>query len=272
MNLLGKIKRPFSYILYSTAIHAIVLRKTIFYLLLLAGWHIIFLLKIWPEYIFPGPLQVFQSLKESFADGVLMKAMASTMKRIAIGYSISLVFGVILGLLMGRIKIIDETFGSLVLGIQALPSVCWLPLALIWFGLNDKAIIFVVIMGALFSITIGVEAGVKNTPPQFIRAAKTLGAKGFDLYWRVILPAAMPSILAGLKQGWSFAWRSLMAGELLFYSLSLGNLLQTGRDLNDTALVIAIMFVIMLTGTAVDRLVFNPLLQRTRKKWGLNSQ
>ena len=272
MTLLEKFKTPVSYFLHSRAIHAVILRKVLFYFLILAGWHIIFLLKIWPEYIFPGPLQVCNSLKESFMDGILMKAIVSSMTKIAIGYSISLIFGVILGLMMGRIRLVDETIGSLVLGIQALPSICWLPLALIWFGLNDRAIIFVVIMGALFSITIGVETGVRNTPPQFIRAAKTLGAKGFNLYWRVILPAAMPSILAGLKQGWSFAWRSLMAGELLFYSLSLGNLLQTGRDLNDTALVIAVMFVIMLIGTAVDRLVFNPLLQRTRRKWGLNFQ
>jgi NitT/TauT family transport system permease protein len=272
MNIMSLFRKASGRLLHSRNIYAVIFRKLIFYVLIIAVWQTLFAFGIWPQYIFPGPLQVYNSLKETFADGLFVKAMSATMSRIAVGYSISLLCGVVLGLVMGRIRIIDETLGSLVLGIQALPSICWLPLALIWFGLNDRAIIFVVVMGALFSITIGVETGVKNTPPQLIRAAKTLGSKGFSLYWRVIIPAAMPSILAGLKQGWSFAWRSLMAGELLFYSLSLGNLLQTGRDLNDTSLVIAVMFIIMITGAAVDRLIFNPLLQRTRRKWGLNVQ
>ncbi len=243
--------------------------RLVFSLFLILLWQIIVSLKIWPEYLFPGPLAVLKALKSGFADGSFLKASGKSLKTIALGYSISLFFGLVLGVLMGRIKAIDDTLGCLVLGIQALPSVCWLPLALIWFGLNDNAIIFVVVMGALFSITIGVETGVKNTPPQFVRAAKTLGAKGISLYTRVVVPAAMPSILSGLKQGWSFAWRSLMAGELLFYSLSLGNLLQTGRDLNDVAQVMAVMLLIMSIGAAVDLLVFTPILAKTRRKWGL---
>jgi NitT/TauT family transport system permease protein len=147
--------------------------------------------------------------------------------------------------------------------------VCWLPLAILWFGLSEQAIIFVVIMGALFSITLGVDAGVKNTPPIYVKAARNLGSRGLSLYPQVILPSAMPAVLNGLKQGWTFAWRSLMAGELLFYTLSLGNLLQTGRDLNDASQVMAVMVVIIAIGVAIDTLIFGPLEKRVRERWGL---
>ncbi len=246
----------------------LIFRRAIFFGFLLLIWEFLVLMKIWPEYIFPSPMSVYKALYYGFSENSYLKAIFNSMKTIAVGYTISVVCGITLGVLMGRIKMLDETLGCLVLGIQALPSICWLPLSLIWFGLNENAIIFVVVMGALFSITIGVETGVKNTPHQFVYAAKTLGSKGFSLYYRVIIPAAMPSIFSGLKQGWSFAWRSLMAGELLFYSLSLGNLLQTGRELNDVPQVMSVMLVIMFLGASVDRFVFSPILNHTRKKWG----
>jgi NitT/TauT family transport system permease protein len=159
--------------------------------------------------------------------------------------------------------------GSLVLGLQALPSVCWLPLAILWLGLSEQAIIFVVVMGALFSITLGVDAGVKNTSPIYLKAARNLGSRGLGVYTQVILPSALPAILSGLKQGWSFAWRSLMAGELLYYTLSLGNLLQTGRDLNDAAQVMAVMLLIIILGVSIDSLIFAPIERRVRSRWGL---
>jgi NitT/TauT family transport system permease protein len=143
-------------------------------------------------------------------------------------------------------------------------------LAILWFGLTEQAIIFVVIMGALFSITLGVDAGVKNTSPIYLKAARNLGARGIGLYAQVIMPAAMPAILNGLKQGWTFAWRSLMAGELIFFTLSLGNLLETGRDLNDASQVMSVMVVIIVIGVTIDSLVFGPLERRVRDRWGLN--
>jgi NitT/TauT family transport system permease protein len=165
--------------------------------------------------------------------------------------------------------VLQDTLGTLVLGLQALPSVCWLPLAILWFGLNERAIIFVVVMGALFSITLGVEAGVRNITPLYLKAASNLGARGLALYTQVIVPAAQPAIVAGLKQGWSVAWRSLMAGERLYYTLSLGNLLQSGRDLNDAAQVMAVMAVIVGVGVAIDRAFFLPVERYTRERWGL---
>jgi NitT/TauT family transport system permease protein len=173
------------------------------------------------------------------------------------------------GLLLGRSRLLEQTVGSLILGLQALPSVCWLPLAILWLGLTDQAIIFVVVMGALFSILLGVDAGVKNTPPIYFKAARNLGAHGIALSTQVILPAALPAILNGLKQGWTFAWRSLMAGELLFFTISLGNLLNTGRDLNDAAQIMAVMLLIIAIGVAIDSLIFAPIEQRVRERWGL---
>jgi len=191
------------------------------------------------------------------------------MKRIAIGYGISIVIGILLGLLIGRVRIFEETLGSLISGLQTLPTICWLPLALLWFGLNDWSIMFLVIMGAVLSITIATDAGVKNVPLLYMRAAKTMGARGWKLYLEVIIPAALPYIITGMKQGWSFAWRSLMAGELLIVCVGLGHLLMVGRELNDMSQVIAVMIVIIIIGILVDRLFFVKVERRIRERWGL---
>ena len=246
-------------------------RRIIFYVLLLVLWQAIANSGIWYDYVFPGPIAVWNSLVEGFLHGLFLQASLASLQRLAIGYGISLVIGVTLGLLIGRNRLFEETVGSLILGLQALPSVCWLPLAILWFGLTDQAVIFVVVMGALFSITLGVDAGVKNTPPIYLKAARNLGARGLAVSTQVILPAALPAVMTGLKQGWTFAWRSLMAGELLFYSLSLGNLLQTGRDLNDASMVMAVMAVIIIIGVSIDGLIFTPLERRVRERWGLVS-
>lgn len=244
-------------------------RRFVFYLLLLIAWQLFANSNIVPYGLLPGPFDVWGSLVTGFQSGQFLQAIGVTMERLLIGYSISLVIGVTLGLLIGRIRVVEETLGSLILGLQALPSVCWLPLAIIWFGLSEQAIIFVVVMGALFSITLGVDDGVKNTPPVYVKAARNMGTRGIALTSQVILPAALPAILNGLKQGWAFAWRSLMAGELLYYTLSLGNLLEAGRDLNDPAQVMAVMVVIIVIGVVIDRLVFAPIERHVRERWGL---
>jgi NitT/TauT family transport system permease protein len=253
----------------SSIVQAAWVRRIVFYALLLIVWQLIANTGIWPDYLFPGPLAALNALVNGFQNGQFIQASLLSLQRLAIGYGISLVIGVTLGLLIGRSRLIEQTLGSLILGLQALPSVCWLPLAILWLGLTDQAVIFVVVMGALFSITLGVDAGVKNTPPIYLKAALNLGARGVALPTQVILPAALPAILNGLKQGWTFAWRSLMAGELLFYSLSLGNLLQTGRDLNDASQIMAVMLVIIVIGVAIDSLIFAPFERRVRERWGL---
>lgn len=227
---------------------------------------------VWPPYLFPSPGQVVQALWQGFSDQTFFVAISISVKRIFIGYSFSLVFGVLLGFLIGRFKLLDETLGSLFVGLQVLPSICWLPLAILWFGLNESAIQYVIIMGSLLSIVIATDSGVKNISPMYLRAARTMGVHGISLYQRVIFPAALPSIVSGMKLGWSFAWRSLMAGELLFVSLGLGQLLQTGRELHDMAQVMAVMFIIAFVGLFFDQLLFSPLEKNLRKRWGTARQ
>jgi NitT/TauT family transport system permease protein len=247
-----------------------ILRTVAFYVILLLVWEALARSGIWPDYLLPGPSTVGSSLAGGFLSGSFIIAILVSLRRLVIGYGISLIAGVTLGVVIGRNRIIDETLGSLILGLQALPSVCWIPLALLWLGLTEQAMIFVVVMGALFSITLGVDAGVKNTPPLYLKAARNMGARGIALSTQVILPAALPSILTGLKQGWSFAWRSLMAAELIYQTLSLGTLLENGRDLNDTAQVFAVMLIIIVIGIAIDGLIFGPLERRVRDRWGLS--
>ena len=175
----------------------------------------------------------------------------------------------IIGMACGSNKYVDETLGSLVLGLQSLPSITWLPLAILWFGLNQKAIIFVVAMGSIFAIAISARAGRQAIPPVYRRAAATMGANRYQTVRHVLLPAMVPSMAHGLKLGWSFAWRSLMAGELLFVTMGLGHLLALGRDLNDMSLVIAIMLVIVALGLATDRIIFSRIESWVQERWGL---
>ncbi|MGE5197806.1 MAG: ABC transporter permease, partial [Deltaproteobacteria bacterium] len=233
------------------------LKQLIFYLILISLWEILARSHIWPEYLFPPPLKVLETLIEGFKNLSFIIAIGISLKRIIIGYGISILFGSALGVLINKFKILDETLGSLILGLQTLPSICWLPLALLWFGLNERAIIFVVIMGALFSITIAIDTGIKHVNPLYIRIGRNMGARKLILLKEVIIPAALPYFVSGLKQGWSFAWRSLMAGELLFVSLGLGYLLQVGRELNDMSQVMAVIFIIALISALIDKCIFS---------------
>src|SRR4029077_11817425 len=208
-------------------------------------------------------------LRQGFADHSFQIGIGRSLERIAIGYAISALIGIPLGLLTARIRWLDHTVGSFVIGLQTLPSICWLPAALLWFGLTDGAILFVVVMGSTLAISIGTDDAVKNLPPIYVKAALTMGVRGLRLYREVIFPAALPGIVSALKQGWSFAWRSLMAGELLFVSPGLGHLLQMGRDLNDINLVVAVMIVIMALGWSVDRFIFSAWELRLRQKRGM---
>lgn len=245
------------------------IRQVLFYSAILIIWEAIVLLKFWPEYLLPSPVSVFTSLIRGFENSTFLIAVAVSLKRIFIGYGISIIIGGLLGILIAKFKVLDDTIGGLMLGIQTLPSICWFPLAMLWFGLSEKAIYFVVIMGALFSITIATESGIRNVPSLYVRAGRNMGAKGFRLFYEVIIPAAMPSIISGLKQGWSFAWRSLMAGELLFLNLGLGFLLMMGRELNDMSQVLAVMFMIAFISILVDKLFFGKIESNIRHKWGM---
>jgi len=244
-------------------------RHAIFYGVLIGIWVVLAKLKIWPPYVFPTPKGVAESLGAGFADHSFWIAIAVSMKRMVLGYSLSVVLGMMLGLGVASNKFLEETMGGLLVSLQSLPSICWLPLAVLWFGLTEKAILFVVVMGSLLSVTIAMETGRQQMPKIYGMAGRNLGARGFKLFWYVLLPASLPYIVSGLKQGWAFAWRSLISGEMIFVSLGLGQLLMMGRDLNDMNQVIAVMMLIIAIGYIVDCLVFKTIERRLQQKWGL---
>jgi NitT/TauT family transport system permease protein len=204
-----------------------------------------------------------------FADGRLATAIARSLSRLAQGYALSASIGVPLGIAMARNTELRTALRPIVLGLQALPSICWLPLAILWFGLSELAILFVVVMGSLLAVSIATEDAVAGVDPVLLRAAGTLGIRGPRFHVGVLLPAALPGILTGLKLGWSFAWRALMAGELLFVAGGLGQLLQAGREVLDAAQVMAVMAVIVAIGMAVDKVLFRIVELRVRRRWGL---
>ena len=245
------------------------IRIVTFYLALLGTWQLIAEAEFWPSYTFPSPEGVWASLRATAENGILWEAIATTMRRMAIGYSLSIVIGLGVGVAMGLSRYADETVGSLVLGLQSLPSVTWFPLAVLWFGLTENAVIFVVLMGSVCSIAISASAGVRGIPPLLLRASSMFGGRPWQRLAYVVLPAMLPAMVQGLKLGWSFAWRSLLAAELLYVSLSLGHLLSVGRDLNDVSQVVAIMGVIVAIGMLVDRLLFARLDGWVRERWGL---
>jgi NitT/TauT family transport system permease protein len=244
------------------------LRRVLFLLALITAWEAASRLGLWRPWLFPSPTAVLRSFADGIRDLSIPLGVLVSMRRLLVGYSISLVGGVGLGLMLARSQILRDSVGVVVSGLQSLPSICWLPMALLWFGLSETAILFVVIIGSLLSITIATEAGVRNVPPLYLRAARTMGARGATLYLRVILPAALPSIISGMRLGWTFAWRSLMAGELLFVSGGLGQLLATGRELGDMARVLAVMVAIVTLGLVTEVLFFQRLDARVREVWG----
>jgi NitT/TauT family transport system permease protein len=225
-----------------------------------------------PEYVLPGPGAVFTELKDKFADGEMQEAIAITLRRAFVGFALALAIGVVVGSLVARIKVLRVAFGSFITGLQTMPSIAWFPLAILLFQLTEQAILFVVVLGAAPAIANGLIQGADHVPPLLVRAGRVMGAKGFSLYRFVVLPASLPSFVGGLKQGWAFSWRSLMAGELLVIIAnkpSIGFQLQVGREFSNADLVLAVMIVILVIGILVDEVVFGTLDRWVRRRWGL---
>ena len=244
-------------------------KKIAFYVLIIVVWQGIDSAEIWPDNIFPSPIEVGEDLLYGISDGSLFYGIATSMWRLVIGLSIAIGGGVLLGIFMARVETVNQTIGSLVLGLQSIPSVAWVPLAILWFGLSDSGIIFVTAIGAIFAVTINTYTGVKNIDPSFIEAARNMGAKGSQLVTTILIPAAFPYMISGFKQGCAFAWRGVIGAELLFSFLGLGFLLNVGRQLNDVSQVIAMMLVIMGIGILIDGFVFKKLEDKVMTKWGL---
>ena len=244
-------------------------KKIAFYVLIVVVWQGIDSAEIWPDNIFPSPIDVGEDLLYGISDGSLFYGIATSMWRLVIGLAIAISGGMLLGIFMARVETVNQTIGSLVLGLQSIPSVAWVPLAILWFGLSDYGIIFVTAIGAIFAVTINTYTGVKNIDPSFIEAARNMGAKGSQLVTTILIPAAFPYMITGFKQGWAFAWRGVIGAELLFSFLGLGFLLNVGRQLNDVSQVIAMMLVIMGIGILIDGFVFKKLEDKVMTKWGL---
>lgn len=244
-------------------------KKVAFYVALIAVWQAVAMSELWPDNIFPSPYQVVEDLVFMASDGSLFHGMGTSLFRLVSGFLIAALGGLVLGVFMARVKIVDQTIGSLVLGLQSIPSVAWVPLAILWFGLTDEGIIFVTAIGAIFAVTINTSSGIQNINPHYIEAARNMGANGRDMVIRLLIPAAFPYVISGFKQGWAFAWRGVIGAELLFSFLGLGFLLNVGRQLNDVSQIIAIMILIMGIGIGIDGFVFKKVEDRVMSRWGL---
>ncbi len=243
---------------------ALAIALGIWQLVVLSGWK--------PPWLLPSPLTVFGELWQGLIAGDLVAAVAVTLRRAAVGYGLAVLVGGIIGILVVRSRTLRAAVGSLITGLQTMPSIAWFPLAILLFQLSETAILFVVILGAAPSIANGLISGVDHVPPLLLRAGRVLGAEGLAQYRYVILPAALPASVAGLKQGWAFAWRSLMAGELLVLipgQTSVGAQLQFSREFSDAAGLLAMMIVILGIGIVVDVVVFSSVERSIRARRGL---
>jgi NitT/TauT family transport system permease protein len=242
-----------------------------FFLLLLGLWQVATFSGRWSSVLLPSPAMVAEYLWDSLLDGSLTEAIEVTLRRLLVGYAIGVFIGLPLGLLTSTSDYFEDTIGALALGLQTLPSVCWVPLALLWFGQTETAMLFVVVMGTVWSVVLATDTGARTIPPIYARAARTMGSEGFDKWTRVILPASLPFVVSGMKQGWAFAWRSLMAAEIFVTILTgfgLGHLLQYGRELSAMDQVIGVMVVIVVIGLFADKVLFSPWERFLHRRWG----
>lgn len=242
--------------------------------LALVAWQVVVLSGWKPDYVLPGPTAVLGRLAEDLRHADFYVGVAITLRRALVGYAIAVAIGSAVGILVARITLLRKAVGSAILGLQSMPSIAWFPLAILLFQLSEGAITFVVILGAAPAIAAGLLSGVDHVQPLLVRVGRVMGAKGLGLYRHVILPAALPSFVGGLKQGWAFAWRSLMAGELLVivnHQGSLGQQLQFARDLADAEQLLALMIVIFVIGVVIDSL-FGTLDRAIRQRWGLGGE
>ncbi|MFE0701334.1 ABC transporter permease [Streptomyces sp. NPDC058872] len=241
--------------------------------LVLVVWQLLVSLRVTEEFKLPAPSAVWDSLTTMWLQGTLFDVLWTSVSRALFGFLLALAIGTPLGLLVSRVKFVRAAIGPILAGLQSLPSVAWVAPAVLWLGLNDRMMYAVILLGAVPSIANGLVAGVDQVPPLFLRAGRTLGATGLRGAWHVVMPAALPGYLAGLKQGWAFSWRSLMAAEIIASSpdlgLGLGQLLENGRNNIDMAGIFLAIILILIVGIAVDLLVFSPLERTVLRRRGL---
>ena len=244
---------------------AIALFFGIWQLVVWSGWR--------PTHLLPPPSAVFAELGEMWTDGILVTAIENTLRMAAIGYVIAVVLGTALGLAVARVRVLRAAFGSLITGLQTMPSVAWVPWSILLFKLSTGAILFVTVIGSVPAIANGLISGTDQINPVMLRAGRVLGARGLRSYRHIVLPASLPGFVGGLKQGWAFAWRSLMAGEIITTvpgEPNVGGLLNINRTLSNAAGVMAMMLIILVIGIVVDALLFSTLERAVARRWGLS--
>lgn len=237
------------------------------------AWEAVTRAGVWPEWLLPGPVPVFRRLFEEAGKGSVWEACRITLGRAFVGLSLSTVLGGGAGLLMGRFNFVRAAIAPLLAGLQTVPSVTWFPLAILLFQLTEQAILTVVVLGAAPCIAIGLLDSFDRVPPVLVKAGRSLGLSGFRLFWHVLLPGALPGFVSGVKSGWAFAWRSLMAGELLVLigdKPSLGAHLHFARELSDAEGLLAWLVVVLTIGILVDMLIFRTLEDALHRRHGLS--
>lgn len=241
--------------------------------LVLLVWQILIWAEIKPRYTFPSPGDVWTSLADNWETGTLQKALWLSVSRGVLGFLVSVAIGTPLGLVVARVKVLRTALAPILSGLQSLPSVAWVPIGILWFGLSPTTIFFVVLLGAVPSIANGTISGVDQVPPLYLRVGTVLGARGLATARHILMPAALPGYLGGLKQGWAFSWRSLMGAELIAIGGSigfgLGSLLAQGRTVSDMAVVLTAVLTILAVGIVIELLLFNPLEKRLLRGRGL---
>jgi NitT/TauT family transport system permease protein len=239
----------------------------------LAVWQALWAAAFWPEFKLPEPLSVWREFLASVDGGQVWSILWTSIGRAFLGFFVALLVATPLGLLVAKVRVVRAAIGPLLQGLQSLPSVAWVPAAVLWFGLTDATIYFVVLLGSIPSIANGLVAGIDQIPPILPRVGQVLGARGLTSARHILLPAALPGYLAGCKQGWAFSWRSLMAAEIIaagpLLGFGLGAYLKDGSDYNNMPKVIAAIFLILIVGIGIELLVFRPVERRVLRARGL---
>ncbi|TDQ40493.1 ABC transporter permease [Aureibacillus halotolerans] len=245
-------------------------KRLAFYIVLIGIWQLV-ALQINIQSQFPEPLAVASALYEGFLDGSLPQAILQSFKHLIVGLAISVFLGTSLGVLLAKSKTADDTLGSMILALQSVPGIVWVPLALLWFGFSSSAIIFVIVIGGTFVMAMNMRVGMMNVPPLYVQAAKTMGSSGLDLFFKVMIPSSVPYAVTGLKLAWAFGWRGLMAGEMLGgIGGGLGYTLQFASDFAQPQVVFAVIIIIGVIGACVDQFILQKIERSVLRRWGLS--
>ncbi|WP_082233362.1 ABC transporter permease [Halobacillus massiliensis] len=247
----------------------ILVKRIVFLAVVIGIWQLIFSAGILEEIVFPAPLSVWDALVYGFTEGDFIAALGASFRHLFIGLFLAILMGTAVGIILGKSRQADETAGMYLIALQSIPSIVWVPLAIMLFGFSEFAVIFVVVLGGTFVMALNVRTAIRSVPPQFIRAARTMGTNGIPLFFRVEVPASIPYFMTGLRLAWAFSWRALMAGELLSNGPGLGYSLAYAQDYARMDQVVAIIIIIGLIGSIADQIVFSKLEKNVMKRWGL---